>query len=134
MHHFKDTDKPRHNKDEQHRHDDAHDENQHQWINHGADDGALQLLGPLEKIHQPLKHHVQNTASFAGLDHVDIEAVEDFRVFGKRLGKRFAAAHITKHFPGDVFEHFIFRNFYDHGKPAVKRQARPDQGRKLLRE
>ena len=60
-------------------------------IKHGGDDLAFDLLRLFHEFGQALEDDFEHAADFAGLDHVDEEAVEDLGMLGQGLGKGAAA-------------------------------------------
>ena len=72
---------------------------------------------------KPGQDDFQNTAQFAGFDHVDKQAVEDFRVLGQRFGERAAAFDRQRQLANDGFQVGIPLLFFEHAQAAQQRQA-----------
>ena len=71
---------------------DAHRDDHHRHgIKHGGDDLALDFLRLFHELGQAVQHDFKHAAQFAGLDHVDKQPVEDFRMLGQPFGKGAAA-------------------------------------------
>src|SRR5207247_9325248 len=69
-----------HDECQQQNHDADRDDQNGDGIEQRGLDLALDLLRLFRKFSQPFQDHFQNTAQFAGLDHVDKQTVENFRM------------------------------------------------------
>ena len=80
------------------------------------------------------KHDFQHAAQFAGLDHVDEQAVENLGMLGQRLGKGAAAFDGQRQFAENALERGVALLFFQHAQTAQQRQAGVHQRRQLARE
>ena len=72
-------------------------------VDHRAFDFALERFGPFQEVGEALENDFQGTARLAGLDHVDVQAVEALGALGHRFGERGAAFD----FVAGVFERVL---------------------------
>ena len=94
------------------RHDPHHDEDQDahgetdddDGVDQGALDFAFQGLGPFLELGETFEDDFQRTAGLAGLDHVDVEAVEGLGRLGHRLGERGPALDLVADVDQAVFQ------------------------------
>ena len=77
----------RHDENHQEDQDGDGDEHDDHRIDHRGNDLVFQLLGLFLVFGETVEDDFEHTAEFAGLDHVDVELVEDLRVLGERLGE-----------------------------------------------
>ena len=119
-------------------HDTAHDRegegDDHDRIDHRADDLALQLLRLFHEVGQTIENHVENPARLTGRHHVDVESVERLGVLAERFGQRSAALDIL----GDTAQHILERAgpllLFENVQTSKNRQSRILKRRKLPRE
>ena len=76
-------------------------------INQGGLHGALQLDVLFDVAGEALENGVENTARFAGFDHVVVESVEDLVVLLHGGGKRGAAFDRGAHATENLLEGFV---------------------------
>ena len=119
-------------------HEDAHDaggDDEHgDGIEHGGDDLALDLLGLFHELGQAVQDDFEHAAQFAGLDHVDEEAVEDLGVLGQALGEGAAAFDGHGQFADNALEGGVPLLLFQHAQAAQQRQAGIHQRRQLAGE
>ena len=72
-------------------------------VDHRAFDLALERFGSFLELGQALQNDFQRTARLAGLDHVDVQAVEGLGALGHRLGERRARLRSRRRRPSGVF-------------------------------
>ena len=109
--------------DHQDEHDGGGDDEHGHGIEHGGDDLALDLLGLFHEFGQADEDDFEHAAQFAGLDHVDEEAVEDLGMLGQGLGEGAAAFDGEGQFADDVLEGGVLLLFFQHAQAAQQRQA-----------
>ena len=91
QHVLEDVFEPRHDPDHQNGQDDDGHHQHCDGIEHGRDDLALDFLRFFHEVRQAGQNDFQHAAQFAGLDHVHVEAVENFGMLGETFRKRAAS-------------------------------------------
>ncbi len=92
-------------------------------VDQGALDLALQGLGPLLELGQAAEDDFQGTARLAGLDHVDVEAVEGLGRFGHGLGEGGPALDLVADVDQGVFQGPGLGLLFEDFQAAQDRQA-----------
>ena len=118
------------------RDDEDHDEGQdadgdhddHDRVDHGADDLAFQALGLFLEVGQALQDDFQSAAGLAGLDHVDVEAVEALGMLAERLGQGGARLDVVDHVDEGVLEHAGLHLVFEDLQAAQARAGRRPAG------
>ena len=110
------------------------DQDDHDRVDHGAGDLALEALGLFLEVGQALEDDFEGTAGLAGLDHVDVEAVEALGVLAERLGERAAGFDVVDDVDEGVLEHAGLHLPFEDLQAAQHRQAGVLQGRELAGE
>ncbi len=121
----------RHDEHEQEAHDRHRDDQHDDRVEHGRHDLVLDLLRLFLELGQADEHQFQHAADLAGLDHVDVELVENLRVLRQPFGERAAALHRVAELGDGRLEHRVALLFFEHRQPAQQRQAGVDERRQL---
>ena len=86
-------------------------------------DLALDFLRLFREFGEPFEHDFEHTAQFAGLDHVDEQAVENFGMLRQRFGEGAAAFNGNGQFAQNVFQRDVAFLFFQHAQSAQQRQT-----------
>ncbi len=125
------------------RRDDEHQQNDDRDDGHGEDDRgidhrALHLPDDrvvlLQEHREPQENGVENTAGFAGCDHVHIEVGESVFVLAQRISQGVATLDIVHHLLGDFGERLVLRLLGENVEGLHERQPGVDHRGELPRE
>ncbi len=94
--------------DHQDAHDGSGDDHDGAGIEHGGNNLAFDFLGLFHEFGEALEDDFEDAADFAGLDHVDEEAVEDLGMLGQSLGEGAAAFDGGGQIAQDILEVGVF--------------------------
>ena len=114
--------------------DDARNHDDRDRVNHRGLDLALQLDGFFDVDRKALQNRVENTARFAGGNHVRVEVVERVREPPHRVGERRAAFNGAPRLQNDFREILVFFLVAQNVETLHERQARVDHDGELPRE
>jgi hypothetical protein len=92
LEHFLELRHDENHQEDQDGHGDEHDDHR---VDHGGNDLVFEFLGLFLVFGETVEDDFEHTAEFAGLDHVDVELVEDLGVLGEGFGEGGAALDVS---------------------------------------
>ena len=103
-------------------------------VDHRALDATPELVLLLDLRGGAVEHRVERSRRLAGLDHRDVEAVEDLRVARERLGQHHAALDVSADLGDDLAEVLVLRLLLERHERSDDADAGLDHRRELARE
>ena len=97
-------------------------------------DGALQFDVLFDVRRKTLQNGIQNTAGLTGLDHVDVQGIEDFWRAAHRRREGRAALDLTARSGQDLLKDLVLLLARQNLKTLYERQTGIDHDRELSRE
>ncbi len=96
------------NEDEERRDSDGGDGENGSGVDHGTADLSHERVAFFHERGEAQKNNVEDTAGFAGGDHVDVETAKGFGAFFERVGERVSAFDVEEYLTSGAGEHGIF--------------------------
>src|SRR5690606_35700729 len=93
-----------------------------------------QLVGAPLEVHQPGQDDIENTAGFAGADHVDVEPRKVFGMAGERFGQGLASLDLLKNILDDGAECRLGGELGGNSQAPVQGETGADQSREFFGE